>query len=86
MTKVQATSAVQNKEADIKFLEVMSKIQGADLDRALEQEHLDSQNARAGVELATSVSKHLNEMEREKISEREEREKRNERNEKNEET
>lgn len=67
MAKVQATTAVQNKEADIKFLEVMSKIQGADLDRALEQEHLDSQNARAAIELATSVSKHINEVEMEKM-------------------
>ncbi len=67
MAKVASTSAVQNKEADIKFLEVMSEIQGADLDRALEQEHLDSQNARAAIELATSVSKHLNEVEMEKL-------------------
>lgn len=74
MAKVTATSAVQNKEADIKFLEVMSKIQGADLDRALEQEHLDSQNARAAIELATSVSKHINEVEREKIDEKERKE------------
>lgn len=67
MAKVTTTSAVQNKEADIKFLEVMSEIQGADLDRALEQEHLDSQNARAAIELATSVSKHINEVEMEKL-------------------
>jgi len=46
----------------------MSKIQGADLDRALEQEHLDSQNARAAIELATSVSKHINEVEMEKLT------------------
>lgn len=71
MAKVTTNAAVQNKEADIKFLEVMSEIQGADLDRALEQEHLDSQNARAAIELATSVSKHINEIEKEKIDEKE---------------
>lgn len=64
MAKVASTEAVKNKEADIKFLEVMSKVQGADLDRALQQEKVDSENARTSVEMATALSSHINEMEK----------------------
>ncbi len=59
MAKVSAKTAVENKQADIKFLQVMSTIQDADLDRALDQERLDAENARTAVEMATSVSQHL---------------------------
>lgn len=59
MSKASASSAVQNKEADIKFLEVMSKIQDADLDRALDQERLDAENARTAVDMATKMGEHL---------------------------
>ncbi len=60
ITKASANNAVQNKEADIKFLEVMSKIQNANLDRALDQERLDSENARSAIELATELSEKVN--------------------------
>lgn len=63
MAKISSTEAVKNKEADIKFLEVMSHIQGADLDRALQQEKVDSENARTAVEMATSISSHITEQE-----------------------
>lgn len=59
MAKSNAKNAVENKEADIKFLEVMSTIQDANLDRALEQEKVDAENSRTAVEMATDVSKHL---------------------------
>jgi hypothetical protein len=62
MAKSAAANAVKNKEADIKFLEVMSTIQDQDLDRALEQEKLDAENARTSIEMATNVSKHLMEL------------------------
>jgi len=59
MAKASASDAVKNKEADIKFLEVMSKIQDADLDRTLEQERLDAEQSRTAVEMALNVSKHF---------------------------
>ena len=59
MAKSSATNAVQNKEADIKFLEVMSKLQDADLDRAMEQEKIDAEQSRTAVEMAINASKHL---------------------------
>lgn len=59
MAKTSADNAVDNKEADIKFLEVMSKIQGADLDRVLEQEKVSAENARTAVETATHLSDHI---------------------------
>lgn len=62
MAKAEASNAVKNKEADIKFIEVMSTIQDADLDRALEQERVDAENARSAVEMATSMGKHVMEM------------------------
>lgn len=59
MTKVATNDAAKNKETDIKFLEVMSKMQNAQLDRALDQERVDAEQARTSVELATHVSKHM---------------------------
>jgi hypothetical protein len=58
MAKVTSGEAVKNKEADIKFLEVMSKVQGADLDRALQQEKVDAEMSRESVDMAISLSKH----------------------------
>ena len=64
MEKISANNAVQNKETDIKFLEVMSKIQNASLDRALDQERLDAEQSRTAVEMATKMSQHLLEKEK----------------------
>jgi hypothetical protein len=63
MAKISSGEAVKNKEADIKFLEVMSKVQGADLDRALQQEKVDAEKSRTAVDMATTLSSHINEME-----------------------
>lgn len=62
MAKAASKDAVENKEADIKFLEVMSSIQDANLTRALEQEKVDAENARTAVEMSTHVSEHLAKM------------------------
>lgn len=62
LAKSSADNAVENKEADIKFLEVMSKIQNADLDAALKQEQVDAENARTAVSMVTDLSKHLNDV------------------------
>lgn len=59
MAKASADDAVKNKEADIKFLEVMTDIQDANMDRALEQQQVDAENARTALEMATSVSQHI---------------------------
>ncbi|HJY22906.1 MAG TPA: hypothetical protein VJ279_08485 [Hanamia sp.] len=59
MAKANSRDAVANKEADIKFLEVMSTIQDANLDRALDQERLDAENARTAVEMSTKFDEHL---------------------------
>lgn len=59
MAKANEANAVKNKEADIKFLEVMSQIQDADLDRALEQERTDAENARTALEASIKMGNHL---------------------------
>jgi hypothetical protein len=63
MSKITADNAVKNKEADIKFLEVMSKISDANLDRALQQEKVDAEQARTALEMTTKLSAHLNDLE-----------------------
>lgn len=63
MSNNNAQNAIKNKDSDIKFLEVMSKIQDANLDRALEQERLDAENARTSIDMATKVGNHLMDME-----------------------
>jgi len=60
LTKISTDDAVKNKELDIKFLEVMSKVQNADVELALKQEQTDAQNARTAVDMAVSVAAHHN--------------------------
>lgn len=64
MAKINAENAVENKEADIKFIEVMSKIQDADLDRMLDQEKVDAENARTALESTMKLSEHLSKIEK----------------------
>ena len=59
MAKSSAKNAVENKEADIKFLEVMSTIQDADLNRVLKQEQVDAENARTALDMATKMGEHM---------------------------
>jgi len=66
LTKISTDDAVKNKEIDIKFMEVMTKIQNADLDAALQQEKVEAENARSAVDMAINVSKHHNDLMREK--------------------
>lgn len=58
MLKIATDDAVKNRQADIDFLEVMSKIESDNLDRELQQEKVDAENARSAVEMAINVSSH----------------------------
>lgn len=62
LTKIATDDAIKNKQADIDFLAVMAKIQGADVDAQLKQESLDSEQARTAVMMAVDVSKHHHEI------------------------
>lgn len=59
LAKANSKSAVDNKMADIKFLDIMSKVQASNLDRVLEQQRVDAEDARSQIEAATKVSEHL---------------------------
>jgi hypothetical protein len=72
MAKTNANNAVANKEADIKFLEVMSTIQDANLSHALDQEKVDAENARTTLEQTLKVGEHM--MKIDKMSESKEQE------------
>lgn len=58
LTKISTDDAVKNKEIDVKFLEVMSKIQNSDLELALKQEKVDAENASTATKMAISVAAH----------------------------
>jgi len=58
LIKVQADDAVSNKEADIKLLDVMSRIEDADAQMAINQEKVDAENARSAVDMAINVASH----------------------------
>lgn len=62
LTKIATDNAIKNKQADIEFLDVMSKIQGAEMDAAIKQEKVDAENARSAVDMAISVSSHHHEV------------------------
>lgn len=62
LTKIATDNAIKSKQADIDFLEVMSKIENADVDAGLKQEKLDAENARTAVNMALDVSKHHHEV------------------------
>lgn len=62
LTKIAADDAVKNKQADIDFLDVMSKIQNANVDAQLKQEKVDAEQARTAVDMAISVSQHHHEV------------------------
>lgn len=64
MAKTNDNSSIQNKEADIKFLEVMSTIQDANLTRALDQEKLDAENARTTLEGTLKIGEHFMKMDK----------------------
>jgi len=59
LAKSNARNAVDNKEADIKFLEVMSNIQDTNLNNQLKQEELDAENARTAIDMSTKLSEHF---------------------------
>jgi hypothetical protein len=63
MAKITSDAAIKNKDSDINFLKVMSQVQGADLDRTLDQEKVSAEEARSQVDMTIAVNKHLNELE-----------------------
>lgn len=58
LTKIATDDAVKNKQADIDYLEVMAKIEGAKVDAQLKQEKTDAEMARTAVDMAISTSAH----------------------------
>jgi hypothetical protein len=66
LTKIATDDAVKNKQADIDFMEVMAKIQNADVDAVMKQEKVDAENARTAVDMALNVSKHHHEIKQSK--------------------
>lgn len=64
LTKIATQNATANKEADIKLVEVLAKVQDAHLDNAIQQEKVDAENARTAVQSALDVSAHHHEMEK----------------------
>lgn len=65
LTKISTDDAVKNKEIDVKFMDVMSKVQNSNMDLALQQEKVDAEQARTATELAISLSKHQQNMQQE---------------------
>ena len=51
-----AKVAVDKQNADTEFLKVMAQIQGENLDREIQAERLDAENARTAVEIAKTVA------------------------------
>lgn len=56
LTKIAADDAVKNKQADVDFMEAMSKIQNSHTENVLREEEVDAENARTAVDLATSLA------------------------------
>lgn len=65
LTKIATDNAIKSKQADIDFLEVMSKIQDADVDQALKQQRIDAEQARTALDMASTIAKHQEEVKRE---------------------
>ena len=59
MAKNDARTAVDSKAADIQFLQVMSQVQGANLDRELEQEKVDAEASRTALDSSIKVNEHI---------------------------
>lgn len=56
-----ANISIKEREAETKFLDVMSKIRNADVENELKAAQVDAENTRSEVEAAISISKHINE-------------------------
>lgn len=61
LAKSQSQAAVNNKNADTKFLEVMSKIHSNVNNDDIERERLDAEQSRTAVEMSIELSKHMHE-------------------------
>jgi Phage P22-like portal protein len=56
-----ANISIKEREAETKFLDVMSKIRNADVESEIKLAEIDAENTRSSVESAINISKHLNE-------------------------
>ncbi len=54
-----ANTAIKSKDSETKFLEVMAKIQGANVDRELKAAELTAENERSAVESVIKISEHI---------------------------
>lgn len=64
LTKIATDDAVKNKEIDVKFIEVMSRIQADNLQSQVQEEKASAENARTAVEMAISLNKDRRDHER----------------------
>jgi hypothetical protein len=55
-----ANITIKEREAETKFLEVMSKIRNEDIENELKYAQVDAENTRSQVEAAINLSKHIN--------------------------
>lgn len=56
-----ANVAIKNRAEDTKFIEIISKIQNADVEMALKASEVDAENARTAVDAAVQLGNHINE-------------------------
>lgn len=72
--KVDAANiSIKEREAETKFLDVMSKIRNADLQNEIKLAQVDAENTRSTVESAVNISKHINESQKGAMPHEEER-------------
>lgn len=62
-----AKVAVEQKNTDIKFMQVMAQIEQGNMKQALEQERVDAENARSAVETAMTFARDLHDRSQENI-------------------
>ena len=60
--KDAADSSVKERDSEIKFVEVLSKIRNEQVDNELAKERLDAENTRSAVDAMISTSKYVNDL------------------------
>ena len=56
-----ATISIKERDAETKFLELMSKIQSESVQNEIKLAEIDAENTRSAVDSAINISKHINE-------------------------
>lgn len=62
LAETSADNAVKNRQVDVDFIEVMSKVSNESLKNDIQQEKVDAENARSAIEAAMTLSKHASEL------------------------